>query len=257
MSKTHVMQKSAFSGVVLDSSSLRQSSIRNVNSVYGQSSTRSSSEVLSHMYIVVDVVLPIYLSPLYWERHKLSTTDLLYLFEKTSALHLWRLVLLLGTNVSGSAVRPSHSKAHDVLISAKGMAIEKITTTIAEGKLFRPFPDNQLLQQYETLQKHEPIIPMYQIGVCQYKDLMQNSMPVWSCFQVNPVNKVMDFLDCQWVASAVEELGICCTRIIPETLFQSSGAYSGQGLATKPLTIEYQGGRFCTLDESIIVCCAV
>jgi hypothetical protein len=240
---------SRFTGVTYSNDDLVQSSQRDVSLINHKNGEKSN------VCIDINISLPIYLCPKYWKRHGLSSDDLRYIFNKTPAVILWRLVLLLGMDLSSSSVRPSVSKNYDMIVSSKNFAVIKIFERLDLEDFFFGVTENVLQLEYQQLQQHVPILPVYQVDVSQYRQITSDPIPTWTCFGINIITNTITVKGILWAANRMEELGLCCIRLI-DTSDYTKQLFREGSMLNKPMSVQYNNKSYFTVDEKIIVVCA-
>jgi len=196
--------------------------------------------------ISIQLHLPCFALPTYWTRYNLSQEDVLNISDHISASVYWLMAMLLGIDVSASAVRPSFASPDTVLVSSKAIAYRKIEKILNYS--FHPHPT---LEMGLASIDHVPALPRIIVDKAQLDMLQGMLYPNLTAFETNRISTCFHHNGMQWVARACEGDAIFAQRLIPLEVFNLSGKYNGSH-SSRPLLLALDGATHVLAEESCL-----
>ena len=198
--------------------------------------------------VSVQLTLLPYVLPTYWERHRLSLEDI----KQTHAdvippKFYWLAALLYGIDVIASSIRPSFRCMHEVLISQKPLAIEKM---MKQKKVNFPTKSNLL-----SSSSHVPSPPQAHVTPEEMNLLSKMIYHDIKPFDVMDVPHLFPWQNGLFIATTLEQDGILIQRCVLYDNFIQSKKQQPHGYASRPLLIRVQGTLYAIVEECVLLSC--
>jgi hypothetical protein len=192
--------------------------------------------------------LPPSLCPQTWRRSSLTPENILDIVVFFNAKYIWQLCLLIGIDVSGSAIKISFSSVHDILIGSKSIALKKLSVSV--GNLYAGSKcDIDRMARDPVHQHHIPILPRHVVSDDVLLTL-STLIPMRQSIYIpltNHGNKSYMWLGQSWLPLKVEGYGIYAARLVLLADFiQAHGDI--EPLARRPMVF----GDYAVTSEGIV-----
>ena len=209
---------------------------------------QTSQRSIGGFQTTINVSIPRYCLPEYWEFHKLNYNDILKITDCVPAQYFWICVILMGLKASASAVYPSYSSTCDVIISSKIIAIKKLM------KKANTFEKSYIDSKLSYSHGHFPPIPFHFLPSKQFGTIGKNLVPLLCVLILNEVTYLFKWENQLWLPREQNDNCIRCQIVITSEDFSMYHKKRPQSMsyARRPIEISYENTNYVLLPESVL-----
>lgn len=203
-------------------------------STFALTLSRESHETI----LQVDASIPCQLLVSYWQRYSLTPSCVDSIINSVPARACWAYVVLLGKEVSSSAIKPSFATPTDILVSGRAQALRRIVRATADH--LRKLSTKQTALPVASCTETMPDVPFAPLVYVSPKLValaLTQITPTLDLFGVTRVMTLYTIDGCMWLPRTTCGSGVRCTKVVTKEVADQAAIDPGRGLSTRLYTV--------------------